>query len=198
MNKKNLLIKLISAKLIWPIGLLLAGFFLLFLGAEYGWGFMAGTPYLVIIMGTIGGFVSSQRRLNDLSEDQLELMSGSLLYTMLAPCVGGVLAFLLYMLFVSGLMQGALFPKFEADTSVHNLDQFKVLFQTHTDFKGYGSLVFWSFVAGYSEKFVTNILGQFERDGSRPVSSSGKTPASGQPDNGGKTDGQPKTQGDQP
>ena len=72
--------------------------------------------------------------------------------------------FLLYMLFVSGLLTGKLFPKFVRDDPMPNPEEFRSIFQIHTTYAGYAALVFWSFVAGYSERFVTNIIGQFERD----------------------------------
>ena len=177
MSRKNDLIKLISAKLLWPLIALMVAFTGLFIGARNGFGFMSATPGLVILVGTVGGFVSLQRRLHELPADKLELMAGSFLYTTLSPVVGGILAFLLYMLFLSGLLEGAVFPKFIADENIPGrLDQFRIMFDTHTTYSGYAALVFWSFVAGFSEKFVTNIIGQFERDRGTTKPDSDKDP----------------------
>jgi hypothetical protein len=81
-----------------------------------------------VISGFIGGFVGLQRRLKDLTPEDLQLISHSMVYTCLSPLVGGVLALLLYILFLSGLLSGDL----------------------------------WCFVAGYSERFVTDVIGRFE------------------------------------
>src|SRR5687768_2496382 len=63
-------------------------------------------PLLVFASGLIGGFVGLQRRLKDLTLSDLELIAESWVYTGLSPLVGGVLAFLLFILFLSGLVSG--------------------------------------------------------------------------------------------
>ena len=97
MSNKNRLIRSVSAKLLWPLAISFAAFFLVFVGQRLLHApqpLLAATPFLVILMGAIGGFVSIQRRLNELPEDKLELMAGSFVYTVLAPFVGGVLSLL--------------------------------------------------------------------------------------------------------
>jgi hypothetical protein len=70
---------------------------------------------IVIAADVIGGFVGLQRRLKDLTIQDLTLMSNSWIYTCLSPLVGGVLALLLYILFISKLVSGDLFPLFRPD-----------------------------------------------------------------------------------
>lgn len=121
---------------------------------------------IVMLCGITGGFVSIQRRLKDLTLQDLELLADSRIYLILAPFVGGVLALVLYLLFISQLLQGDLFPKFVADASDPNnpITGFLTIFNQHAEagFKGYGKLMFWSFLAGFSEKFVTDVIGKFE------------------------------------
>lgn len=123
-------------------------------------------PALVMGSGAIGGFVSLQRRLKNLTVADLELLSSSRVYIWLAPLVGGVLALLLYILFLSGLIRGDLFPAFEADNDLKNIKGILSLPAQYASngYADYAKLLFWSFVAGFSENFVTNIIGRFEGD----------------------------------
>jgi hypothetical protein len=71
---------------------------------------------------------------------------------------------LLYLLFISGLLAGNMFPSFVTDNQGASSEGLKTLFQVHCpDAANYAKVMFWSFVAGFSEKFATNIIGQFER-----------------------------------
>ncbi len=72
---------------------------------------------------------------------------------------------------------GALFPDFEtiadkleagnlpADTILPDKSKsgLSILFTVQgVGYKDYAKLIFWCFVAGYSERFVTNIISRFE------------------------------------
>jgi hypothetical protein len=119
-------------------------------------------PGVVIATGIVGGFVGLQRRLKDLTQQDLDLIADSLVYTCLSPFVGGILALLLYTLFLSGLVSGEVFPKFVADAGASA--EFGSLFQQHAQggYPDYAKLVFWSLVSGYSEHFVTDVISRFE------------------------------------
>ena len=120
-------------------------------------------PVIVIASGLIGGFVGLQRRLKELTITDLELIANSWVYTCLSPLVGGMLALLLYVLFLSGLLSGDLFPHFIADTNMEEITGFSSIFQQHAEnYKDYAKLVFWCFVAGFSEHFVTDVINRFE------------------------------------
>lgn len=120
-------------------------------------------PAVVVISGFIGGFVGLQRRIKDLTVPDLELISKSQIYTWLSPLVGGVLALLLYILFLSELLSGHLFPNFQADPATSQNVGFSSVFEQHAkSYQDYAKLVFWCFVAGFSERFVTDVIGRFE------------------------------------
>jgi hypothetical protein len=120
-------------------------------------------PVVVVMSGFIGGFVGLQRRLKDLTVEDLQLIATSTIYTWLSPLVGGVLALLLYILFLSDLLSGQLFPRFVPDAMPQPDTGFASVFQQHADsYKDYAKLVFWCFVAGFSERFVTDVIGRFE------------------------------------
>ncbi len=72
------------------------------------------------------------------------------------------------MLFISGLLTGELFPKFVLDSNVVP-DGINVLFAIQGQAADYAKLIFWCFLAGYSERFATGILSQFDSRGSESV-----------------------------
>lgn len=122
---------------------------------------------VVLLAGAIGGFVSIQRRIKTLADDDLILIAGSVNYLLLAPFVGGILALTLYLAFLSGLISGDLFPVFKPPPGLAADAGLSALFQYEANGAGYAKLLFWSFVAGYSEKFVVDIIGNFEKGGTK-------------------------------
>jgi hypothetical protein len=128
------------------------------------------TPAAILFAGFIGGFVGLQRRLKTMPADDLELLAESWVCTALSPIAGAILAELVYLLFISQLLSGNLFPAFVLDPSSNVVDgksisdfSFRTIFQVHcsTPFD-YAKLLFWGFVAGFSERFATNIISQFD------------------------------------
>jgi hypothetical protein len=121
------------------------------------------TPLAVFFVGFVGGFVGLQRRLKTLPAGDLILLGRSWVCIVISPIAGAILAELLYLLFISGLLAGNIFPLFVADVQSASSEGLKTLFQVHCpDAANYAKVLFWSFVAGFSEKFATNIIRQFE------------------------------------
>ena len=119
-----------------------------------------------LCFGILGGFISLHRRLKVMSIYDLRLLGGSWNYTILSPFVGGLLGSILYILFISELISGELFPKFvldDDDRAKPGSLMFQDLLQVRAaEIADYAKLLIWSFIAGFSEKFVINVLGQFE------------------------------------
>ena len=115
---------------------------------------------LVFTTGLLGGFVSIQQRLHKIQDDELQLLSASWLATALVPINGGIFALVLMLMFMAGLLEGSLFPKFP-DLTVSNINSFKdwLSFSYPQTGSGMAKLFFWSFVAGFSERFVPRIIG---------------------------------------
>jgi len=68
----------------------------------------------------------------------------------------------LYMIFASELITGQLFPAFEPDKGSEALQNVKLLFAYHcVSYVDYAKLMVWSFIAGFSEKVVINVIGTF-------------------------------------
>jgi len=83
-------------------------------------------------------------------------------YILWKSAVSIVFAFALYLIAIGGLIGGDLFPKFvtkAAEGVTWNTQQFV----TSVDPKSYqdvAKILVWSFIAGYSEKFVPNLIGK--------------------------------------
>lgn len=124
-----------------------------------------GPPMILVVIGigALGGFVGLQRRLKKLPDEDLHLLATSWLYALLSPLIGGVLGLVLYCLFISGLLAGDLFPRFCPVTTETPQNTFANL-QTCSpvNVRDYTKLFFWSFLAGFSERFVVDIIGKFE------------------------------------
>jgi len=123
--------------------------------------------WLCLLCGIIGGFVSIQQRLKGISDEELRLLSGSWYQTLLIPIYGGVFAFVLYLIFLSNFITSPMFPSFKyPDVPSFGLNYvYFVAFIRETvpkDGPDFAKLLFWCFVAGFSERFVPQIIGDLE------------------------------------
>lgn len=167
-------VRAISNRLARSLGILVALFVpAAFYGYTHPGNHFATAPMAAFAVGVIGGFVGLQRRLKRMTEDDLALLANSWVYVCLAPLVGGVLAVLVYVLFVSGLLAGDLFPKFVPDEGADKINGLAAIFAIHGDAAAYAKMVFWCFVAGFSEHFATDIISRFETRVSDEESSNG-------------------------
>jgi hypothetical protein len=123
---------------------------------------IVGILPIAMAFGALGSFVSLQRRIKILPDLDLRLLVESNYYLSLAPISGAILAGILYILFISGLLSGELFPKFESPAYDLSEGINRLFYVTSNNPSDFAKLLFWSFVAGFSEKFVTDIVGRFE------------------------------------
>ena len=122
---------------------------------------------LLFFSGALGGVISTYIRVKSLPlMDKEEAVTRMLavLQIYITPIIAGIFGFLLYLLFASGLLTGALFPEFSGlenpfETAQSMIEQTKV----KTNLDGIKALV-WSFIAGFSEKMVPNILDKIAKD----------------------------------
>jgi hypothetical protein len=148
-RQKNL--QIVTKKL---VSLTLAPLSVLFVGAYLAKDFLytgKGETYLVFLVflaGLTGGFVSIQQRLPSIRNDELKMLSESWQSTLLIPINGGIFAIILMLMFLSGLVEGEMFPKLN--------DWFNET--APVDGASVAKLLFWSFVAGFSERFVPQII----------------------------------------
>ena len=119
--------------------------------------------WICLICGIMGGFVSIQQRLKNISDEELKLLSNSWFEILLIPIYGGIFAWLLYLIFLSEIISGTFFPSFDTpliDKSAGNLQWVKdMLLNTYpSSLPDFAKLFLWSFIAGFSERFVPQII----------------------------------------
>ncbi len=118
--------------------------------------------YLVLIVfvsGLLGGFVSIQQRLPRIDVNELRVLSSSWLTITLIPINGGIFALVLMVIFIGNIIQGTLFPTYPEFT-IKDAVTFKAWLSSTYPASGtdVAQLLFWSFVAGFSERFVPQII----------------------------------------
>jgi hypothetical protein len=116
----------------------------------------------VFIAGMIGGFVSTQLRLqasqpggSEPITELVQLNQGRLSITF-SPILGGIFAVILFVMLAGGLIQGDLFPKIAGPAS-GALDQFWRISGTVSAVDA-AKLLIWSFLAGFAERLVPDAL----------------------------------------
>lgn len=140
---------------------------LLILGVIFGITYYFDQRFMMtwsgLLCGIIGGFVSIQQRLRGVSDQELELLTSSWFQILLVPIFGGVFALVLYVILLSGIVSGHIFPEFyfpvrpeSGPDTTYILDVFTETYpNTGEDL---AKFLFWSFVAGFSERFVPQII----------------------------------------
>jgi FtsH-binding integral membrane protein len=134
-------------------------------------------------VGVIGGFVSIQQRLKKLSDEDLAHLDSSWVHIIIPPFFGGVFALLFYLFALSGILEGAMFPTFaipEFSNPPTSEDIQKLLLETYpASGQDFARLAIWSFLAGFSERLVPDILkrtagkgSESDDDASTPATSS--------------------------
>jgi hypothetical protein len=117
-------------------------------------------------LGVIGGFVSIQQRLKKLSNQELQHLESSWVHIMIPPFFGGIFAMVLYLILLSGLMEGDLFPSFAMPDfgSAPTSEEIRKFFVQTYPATGpdFAKLAVWSFLAGFSERLVPDILKRWQ------------------------------------
>ena len=122
---------------------------------------------MVMFSGLVGGLVSVQQRLQSLPDGDplfgaLQI-SSSKWSIFLAPFLGAIFAIVLYLLFVADLVSGGLFPKIITAMphtgATGGIDFEHFLTPTGPDGgASWAKLLVWSFIAGFAERLVPDIL----------------------------------------
>ena len=119
----------------------------------------------VLYCGIIGGFVSSQRRMQSIPSDGDPLISvfgldSAGYYLWLSPLLGAVFAAILTLMFIAGVLKGSVFPDFYLSSAgAHGLPFFHFTWNTlPKTSEEYGKLFVWAFLAGFAERLVPDSL----------------------------------------
>jgi hypothetical protein len=143
---------------------LLLGAFLLFVCRRHHFEFAAMLA-CVIYCGILGGFVSSQRRMETIPNDGDPLISvfgldSADYYLWLSPLLGSIFAIVLLFMFTSSILTGTVFPAFYTPPPGKEcLSHFWFAWETvPTTPVEYGKLFLWVFLAGFAERLVPDSL----------------------------------------
>lgn len=135
---------------------------------------------VMALAGVLGGFVSALRRLYafapvfpsiTFSFWSRRSTAYVLMYSCIPPLVGAIAAVVVYLIFAGQMLQGPLFPAFDFDPRPghprdHTFENFVANWQPKQTID-YAKAFVWAFIAGFSEKFVPDILnrlGQSSQD----------------------------------
>lgn len=84
-----------------------------------------------------------------------------------------VFAMLLHLLFIAGLVKGPLFPDYvRGDDTFETMAKFVLVVDPKT-YSDAAKIVVWSFLAGYSERFVPNLIAQLADKASKAANKKG-------------------------
>jgi hypothetical protein len=123
---------------------------------------------LVTLSGMLGAFFSALTRLYQVDQVSVALISPTVsqlsgwhlfMYSFVPPMVGAIASVALYIGFVSALVAGGLFPEMACKGAGPCDDLYGVL--TSYGPKAapdYGKVLIWSFIAGFSERMVPDML----------------------------------------
>jgi hypothetical protein len=126
-----------------------------------------------IVAGAGGGFVSSLRRLYGFEDvfprrgyERLfrKMNFYVLAYSCVPALVGMIGAVVIYLVFAAGLLEGDLFPKFRClHASCEEFRNF-IEYWSPADPESYAKAIVWGFIAGFSERFVPDILNRMSSE----------------------------------
>jgi hypothetical protein len=133
---------------------------------QQGSDFATPTFVLVLIMGMLGGFVSTHLRLQSSASqgeaiENLAKLDHGWLSIFISPVSGAIFAAILYMLFTGAFLTGNMFPEIATPAEKMKAGLPFGTFATSTgpatgiDFS---KLLVWSFIAGFAERFVPDAL----------------------------------------
>ncbi len=138
---------------------------------KHEWDF-AAMILCVVYCGVVGGFVSSQRRMQNIPSDTEPLISifgldSAGYFLWLSPLLGAIFAVVLTSMFIGGILKGTVFPNF---LLVAHKDAGMRLFEfagsaLPTGTEDYAKLYVWAFLAGFAERLVPDSLDRLTKLG---------------------------------
>lgn len=153
---------LLTERLIWSTLAALLFFSLMF-GLSYYYGGRLMLTWVVFCTGMIGGFVSIQQRVKNISDEELELISESWHQILLIPIFGAIFALVLYCVFLTGIITLDIFPRMifpeMPPGGPNSYYIIEILRKTYpASGPDLAKIILWAFVAGFGERFVPQII----------------------------------------
>ena len=131
-----------------------------------------GSFWFAFLVGCLGGTVGLLRRVRAGLQSAIDEASLSWWSTLMPALYGGLMAGVAYLLFMSrilsgdpteGLFTSNLFPLFSEPEGDGPLSLRVFIDMRPVELTDLGKLLVWSFIAGYSESFVTGMLERLEQ-----------------------------------
>ena len=128
----------------------------------------ASFVFFVFMSGTIGGIANNYRRLCRIPLADLEQPAvAQRLVTVqiyMSPLIGGIFAVALYVIFMSGILQGDFFPAFQGvEEAFMDMPHFADITLPKTNHDAAKALI-WAFIAGFAEGLVPNFIDKIARE----------------------------------
>ncbi|NGN97828.1 hypothetical protein G5S52_09165 [Grimontia sp. S25] len=134
---------------------------------------------VVVLAGVLGAFVSALNRIYSSSsvfplgryKELMKDINGYLIaYSSIPPLVGAISATVLYVLFAGQIITGPFFPTFACENDA-GCNEFQTFLQDWSPDKAqdYAKAIVWGFIAGFSERFVPDILNRVVNNANEKV-----------------------------
>ena len=124
--------------------------------------FSIGTMYAVFFMGWVGGNLSAIQRIQSLPEGdpifRMSLVYSSWFSLIFSSITGGAFAFILYLIFVAGILQGSFFPSIVGSGDYLHFWDYAMKNNIMLPESDWAKLLIWSFIAGFAERLVPDLL----------------------------------------
>jgi hypothetical protein len=109
----------------------------------------------IFLIGAGGGVISTYFRLKEVAP--ATVATNAILQIYVTPLIAGMLGWICYAFFLTGMLEGPLFPRFTGQTTGY-VDLDSVLAIKPASVLDAAKALLWAFVAGFSEKLIPNIL----------------------------------------
>ena len=167
--------RLIRRRIVFAQILLCVSFGLL-AAVSYRYPDRLGSFSFVLLMGALGGSITTLRQIRSEDPRQLTDLAYDPVSSLMPILYGALMGAIAYLFFASGILSGdsghgilatPLFPNF-TDPKMgpgETLSVRQFVKMRPDGIRDASKLLVWAFIAGYSGRFVTGILGQLERTG---------------------------------
>jgi hypothetical protein len=125
---------------------------------------------ILFLAGAVGGVTNNYVRMKNMPSSYNEISdpmvnSLAIIQIYVTPIVAGVFGVVLYSLFLTDMLSGALFPNFEGlDEEYNTIVELFSRVGPKEQIDAAKAIV-WAFIAGFSERFVPNILDKLAQEG---------------------------------
>ena len=124
---------------------------------------------IIFLAGTVGGVANNYRRLlgvplGVLKDEDPTTKQLITFQIYVSPIVGGVFAIVLYLLFMSNILQGNLFPAFNNMENVYDTFQNFAHGANPATNQDAAKAIVWAFIAGFSEGLVPNFIDKIVKE----------------------------------